>query len=126
MRKQEYDKLTLFNADKEVVADNSFITKGYLIAAVDYVHEIVFVDTIKAERRTVSSTFGLPALVLMDVDFVQLESPFPLRVLKGNDILLTKNEVTTLDIQLAEFYKRYQKYKARKEKRRKRKKLKQL
>jgi len=126
LRKQAYNKVTLYNIDKESIADMSFIAEGYLIAAVDYVHEMVFVDTTKTNRRVVSSTFGIPALVLMDKDFVQLERPFPLRVLKGNNPLLTKNEVIALDVQLFQFYKRYQKYKARKAKRSKRKKLKLL
>jgi len=56
----------------------------------------------------------------MDKDFVQLERPFPRRVLKGNKLLLQVSEVVALDAQLFNFFKRYQKYKARKAKRHKR------
>lgn len=121
LHQQKYDKVTFYNVDRLPVDDKTFLHNGYFIAAIDYVHEIVFVQTSDTIRKKGSATFGIPSLVLMDKDFIQLDRPFPHRVLKGNDLLLEANEVLELNIQLHEFYKRYQKYKARKAKRAKRK-----
>jgi len=117
LRKQAFDKITLYDVNQNKVINNNFLTKGYLIAAVDYVHEFAFVGTTDTIRRVVSATSGFPSLVLMDKDFVQIDYPFPRRVLNRGDNLLEKKEVLALDIQLFQFYERYQKYKIRKARR---------
>jgi len=45
LRKQKYDQITLYDMEKKPLSDNTFLSNGYLIAAVDNIHELVFVDT---------------------------------------------------------------------------------
>ncbi len=117
LRNEEHDKLTLYNSKLQPVADNSFITKGYLIAALDYIHEIQFVGENETVRKAVSSTFGYPSLVLMDKDFVQLDKPFPRRVINRGGDLLDPEEVAMLDLNLFQYYKRSIRIKERKDSR---------
>lgn len=114
LRNEEHDKLTLYNSNFKPIAENSFIKKGYLIAALDYIHEFEFVGENDGVRKAVSSTFGYPSLALMDKDFVQLDKPFPRRVINTGGDLLDPEEVAMLDLKLFQYYKRFLRIKERK------------
>jgi len=113
LRQKEYNKLTLYDIDHKPVTDNSFIENGYLIAAVDYIYEFEFIEETDTIRKAVSGTFGFPSLVVMDKDFIQLDKPFPRRVINRGDNYLDSEEVAMLDFRLFKYYKRLQKLKAR-------------
>jgi len=114
LRNQKYHEITLYDIHHQPVPDNSFIENGYLIAALDYIHEFEFVGENDTIRKVVSATFGYPSLVLMDKDFIQLSKPFPRRILNRGGDLLDPEEVVMLDLQLFKFYKRLNRLKARK------------
>jgi len=114
LRKQQFDKITLYDINNKPIGDQSCLEKGYLIAALDYIHEYEFLEETDSVRKVVSATMGFPSLVLMDKDFVSLSKPFPRRIINRNGDLLDADEVAQLDFQLFKYYKRHQKFKARK------------
>lgn len=113
-RQKQYDQITFYDFNNKPVDDQSCLEKGYLIAALDYIHEYEFLEETDSVRKVVSATMGFPSLVLMDKDFVSLSKPFPRRIINRNDDLLDADEVAQLDFQLFKYYKRHQKFKARK------------
>lgn len=114
LRKKQYDQITLYDNNNKKIKDQSCLEKGYLTAALDYIHEYEFINETDNVRKVASATMGIPSLVLLDKDFVPLSKPFPRRVINRSGDSLDADEVTQLDLQLFQYYKKHQNFKARK------------
>lgn len=77
-----FDEVELFDAGMRPVSDRSFLKRGYLVAAFASVYQDqTFVEGTDNARYAVAGTSGLPALVVMDAEYIQLRKPFPYRIM---------------------------------------------
>ena len=109
-----FDEVELFDAGMRPVSDRSFLKRGYLVAAFASVYQDqTYVEGTDNARYAVAGTSGLPALVVMDAEYIQLRTPFPYRVMIDPTSPYEGESVALLNSRLHKHYTRYERKKAR-------------
>ncbi len=78
LKEGNHSQVSLLDRNGNLVQDLSFLKNDYFVASFSYVYQDVFVKPDKGNSlQQVGGTSGLPALVIMDKDYIQLSKPFP-------------------------------------------------
>ncbi|MBL7776339.1 MAG: hypothetical protein JNK89_10085, partial [Saprospiraceae bacterium] len=113
LRNHQFDQVKLFDAEKQPLDNPAILQNGYLVAAVGMVYHDQYVQQSQGVRHAVAGTNGMPALVLMDTDYVNLRKPFPYRVILDANKGVEEISVRNLDHQLYKYFSRSQRKKWR-------------
>ena len=108
LKNGEYDQVTLFDTDNNEIHDKAFLKNGYLVATFSsvYQYQLVYEDG-EQIRVPIAGIGGLPALVVLDKDYIQLSNPFPFRVPTMYNEDFKKGAVKELDLQFHQFYRKH-------------------
>jgi hypothetical protein len=115
LRQMEYKEVKLINTNGKILSDNLFLKKGYLIATFGRVYQEQFIYEDKNNRRhSLGGTTSVPALVILDSDYIQLKRPFPFRILTSSHESYKEDAVKALNIELESFYRKKESRRMRK------------
>lgn len=114
LKQGKFDQVILLDENSNKVEDLTFLEEGYLVATFGKVYQDQFIYTDDNNvRHSVGGTSSLPALVVMDSEYVQLKKPFPSRVMTTFREAAIQEAVVALDRKLMQFYLKYQRKKTR-------------
>ena len=80
VKEQKFNQVSLLNMFGETQTDLSFLESGYLIAAFDRVYDAQIIPGDYNQKEIKTTNSSIPALVVYDSNFIQLQKPFPYKV----------------------------------------------
>lgn len=77
IKQQQLQTVAFFDVHKKVVAPTSIPKNKFLIAEVGRAYDTELLHNKNGQAQAVAGVGGIPALVVMDANFIQLKKPFP-------------------------------------------------
>ena len=126
LRKQQYESIILTDCNNQKIKNPTFLKKGYLVATFDKLYSEQFVsENQNNARHSLGGTKTFPALIVLDKDYIQLQKPFPFKVITTEHHEY-KDSVIILNEKLLAFHNKYQKKQAREKRKEQRRETKRL
>ncbi|MCB0530734.1 MAG: hypothetical protein H6574_03465 [Lewinellaceae bacterium] len=106
LKNGEFDQVQVFDTWNHTVSNPAFLNAGYLVAGIGKIYQDIALAEDSTSRYLQVGMSGLPALVFMDKDYVQLAKPFPHAFDFGSEKKFKPRSIFAMNKRLTKYYSR--------------------
>lgn len=106
LKNGQFDQVQLFDTGNRPVANPALLSAGYLVAGIGKIYQDIALSGDSTSRHLQVGMSGLPALVVMDKDYVQLAKPFPHAFDFGSETKFKPRAIFAMNKRLTKYYSR--------------------